>query len=561
MGMNWQKISGPVIHRLALVLSRFGVDARQYEALLSTSLTLDFRSTSLLSHRGVGSGSRSALLLTNFIYFLFSSVLGIFLLGEGNLRLYIWMLLSYSMVMLAMAILIEFGSTVINPDDFQILGARPVSSRTYFAVKFSNLAFYILIFGTSLNLVPSVLGTFLPGSRFYFPFVYFPIAILSALFTAGLITALYGILLRYFNYERFKDIIAYFQIAFSFLAFFGYQLIPRYLQRQRTQGEFAPQGWIRATPSLWFANMIQLGLGTINRQTVLLSCCGVIAIVLFAAILVRSVSIHYSEHISNMLSQSSKRRSTRYSRTASRSWSRRLQLLLRSSEERAIFHFIVTMIRRNRQLKIQFYPNLGIIFVFLAMALLDHRKMVDPFIENRLEISTAAPVLAFLFAALGITSLLPYSDEYVGSWIFSAAPTMRRDRLLSGVKKAIAAVVFLPLFVICVAVFSFFWPLHHAVLYNIYAMLGGYLFFEILLFRLRGLPFTRKIEKGTQNQRLLLVLFFLPVAGLMILLQRKALASPTHFLSALVIMLLIGFLLSRLNAARYGNVPEAPTAH
>lgn len=559
--MTWKNIADQIIHRLAQALSRFGVDARQYEALLRVSIALDFRSTSLITQRGGMGGSRSALAITNVVYVIFSSIMAIFLLAEGSLHLFIWVILTYSMVMLGMAVLIEFGSTVINPDDFLIVGSRPVSSRTYFAVKFSNLGFYILMFGTSLNLIPAILGSFFPESRFYFPVLYFLVALLSALFVAGFIVVLYGLLLRIVNYERFKDIIAYFQIVFSFFMFMGYQLVPRYLERQlSSHAGFSREPWMLATPSLWFASLVELGLGVTDRRTVLLCLAALAAVLIFSTVLVRSVSINYAEYIARMLFRSSSRRSGESPRAERRQRFPVLQMWLRSSEERAIFHFIVTMIRRNRQLKIQLYPNLGMIFVFLAMALVDRRRMVDPFVENRLEMSTITPVVAFLFAALGISSLLPYSDEFQGSWVFSLAPVIRKDRILGGIKKAILTVIFLPVYLISVVVFSFFWPVHHALLYNLYALLGGSLFLEVLLFRLKDLPFTRKIEKGTQNQRLLLVLFFFPVAGLIILLQRKALQSPVSFIVTLAGMVLIGLILGRMNGARYARVLGLPAS-
>ncbi|MBI4468985.1 MAG: hypothetical protein HY650_06670 [Acidobacteria bacterium] len=548
-----KKVYDAFIRRLAVLLSYAGVDAIQYQALLQASLALDFRSTSLMPQRGT-SGSKSALLTTSFIYLMVSSIMGVFLLTQGSLLLFTWVILTYSMVMLAMAVLIEFGSTVINPDDFHILGARPVSSRTYFAVKFSNLAFYILIFGTSLNIVPAILGAFLPEARFYYPVLYFAVAMLASLFMAGVIVAVYGVLIRIFNYERFKDIIAYFQIAFSFLTFFGYQLIPRYLEENvGSLGTFVPVRWMEATPSLWFASMVQLGLGVVDRRTVLLSLAGFAAVFIFTAILTRSVSIHYAEFISRMLSTSSTRRPAQPARSDTGRLGPVLRLWLRSSEERAFFHFIVLMIRRNRQLKIQLYPNLGIIFVFLAIALVDHRTMIDPLAENRLEMSTVAPVAAFLFAALGITSLLPYSDEYQGSWIFALAPLRRKDHILRGIKKAVLAMVFLPVYILNATVFAFFWPVHHSLIYNLYALLGGYLLMEVLLFRLSDLPFTLKIVKGLQNQRLMLVLFFLPIAGLMVYLQKFAFRSPLGFVATMAAMLLISTVLSRINAGRFSR--------
>ena|SRR5580765_2052649 len=122
--------------------------------------------------------------------------------------------------------LIEFGLVVISPDDFLILAHRPVSSSTFFAVKFSNLCFYILLLGTSLNVIPALVGLGSHGSRWYFPLVYLAVSTVASLFVAGFIVVLYGLVLRRVNYEKFKDLLVYVQIGFSFLFFFGYQIVP-----------------------------------------------------------------------------------------------------------------------------------------------------------------------------------------------------------------------------------------------------------------------------------------------------------------------------------------------
>src|SRR5262249_21941602 len=143
---------------------------------------------------------------------------------------------AYSMVSLAMVVLIEFGSTLINPDDFQIIGARPVSSRTYFAVKLSNLLFYVGLFTLALNLLPAAVGTFMKGSRAYYPLVHLAAVFLATIFVTGLLAAVYGALLKLFDPERFKDLITYCQIFLSFFVFLSYQIIPRWLSHTKLTG-------------------------------------------------------------------------------------------------------------------------------------------------------------------------------------------------------------------------------------------------------------------------------------------------------------------------------------
>src|SRR6266404_2866102 len=226
--MSAETSSQTVTRRLGRFLSRWGVHAAQYHWLLQASLRMDFRSTNTLSTGSGSSPTKSALLVNGALNSLFSLIIAVSLVAGGASAFFFNVVaIGYAMVMLAMSILIEFGLVVISPDDFLILAHRPVSSRTFFAVKFSNLCFYILILGASLNVIPALVGLGSQDSRWYFPLVYLAVSTVASLFVAGFIVALYGLVLRRVNYEKFKDLLVYVQIAFSFFFFFGYQVVPR----------------------------------------------------------------------------------------------------------------------------------------------------------------------------------------------------------------------------------------------------------------------------------------------------------------------------------------------
>jgi hypothetical protein len=543
-----------VAGRLGRFLRRWGVDPAQYQWLLLTSLKLDFRSENLMPGReGLGS-TTSALTMTVVMYLLFSSLMSAMLAfsGAGTL-LFSGILLGYAMLMLAMSILIEFGSTVINPDDFHILGPRPVSSGTYFAVKFSNLAFYILIFGSALNLIPAFVGLACPGARFYFPLVYFLVALLASLFVAGAIIALYGWLLRLVHYEKFKDIITYCQIVFSFLFFFGYQLIPRYVENG-LKGSAVSGGWTFAIPSFWFAGLVEVLLGRVDVSTAMLAAMGLLGFAGFFTVLLRSVSLDYAEHLSHIVSMSGEKATASADQPSSGRPARWFQqLLLPTGEERAFFYFILTMIRRNRQLKLQLYPNLGIIIALVVLAIVQEENIADPFVQMPRSFAAFAPVLAFLFAAVGLYSVLPYSDEYRGHWIFQLAPLGKRERVLKAVKKAIVSVVFAPLLALNVIIFSFFWPVSHAFWHSLYGVLVGYLFLQVLLFKFSDVPFSRKLEKGTQTERVVIGLMFLPIIGGVVFLLRWVAGNWTAYLLTLGILAGVSLILSWLNNLWYAR--------
>ncbi len=487
----------------ARLLSRWGVDAQQYHHLLRASLKIDFRSPAKV--RGTASSeTKSALKATMVMNLIFTMIMSeSLLMTHPQTSIFSMVLLGYSMVMVAMSILIEFGLVVISPDDFLILAHRPISSRTFFAVKISNLLFYVTLLSLSLTLVPSLLGLACTNSRSYFTPLYLLIATLASFFVTGVIVALYGVLLRRVNYERFKDLLVYCQVAFSFVFFFGYQILPFLAGSIATASLInLAHTWGVIFPSLWFAALLEICLGHFSSEATMLAGAALIGVIVVIPILLRSVSLDYSDQIGRIIATPAK--TVQKPRVFARPglFIRLLNSLAPDPEERAFLGFFLVMLRRNRQLKLQLYPNFGIVIAMVAFLFIQSRKLGDPFEEQAFGSAVTIPIMAFLFTTVGITTQLPFSDEFAGSWIFSVAPVQQRKHILKAIKKAVVLVFFLPLFLLNAALFGFFWPISHAIAHSVYALSVGLLALQILLFFFRDFPFSRKLEKGVKGRGL-----------------------------------------------------------
>ena len=533
-------------------LSRFGVDAEQYHFLLQASLKLDFRSAGSVLKPEQQSQTASALKFTLLLNLIFSIIISMIILATSRSTfVFSAMLLGYSMVMVAMSVLIEFGLAVISPDDFQVLAHRPISSRTFFAVKSSNLAFYVLLLGTSLNLVPALVGVACRGAQWHFPLAYFFVASVASVFVAGAMVALYGLLLRTLRYERLKDLLVYAQIAFSFVFFFGFQVFPRVLTKMNViTARDIMHSWAVAFPSVWFAGLVETALGNINRETVGLAAFALIVCVVIVPLALKNVSLDYSEQLARIGASSSKaaKGASRRSPRAS-GWFNRF--LLRDSEERAFFHFFLRMFRRNRLLKLQILPNFGVAIAMMAVVLLQGDKLDNPFEKSSFSMAAIFPVMAFLFAGMAVTMALPYSDEYQGGWIFPVAPIRNRARILSALKKVVLLLLFGPLFVINWLLFAYFWPWHHALSQSVYALVIGFFAFQILLFMAGDFPFSRKVEKGAASKRFMFVMLVYGIVSFTVALPYLVATRPMWFFLLVAVVLGIALLLGHFNNRNY----------
>ncbi len=529
---------------LERVARRFGIDPHQYWHLLRISLLVDFRRQSAVAS---DQPTRSALLMTCFVFGLFSLVLALFAFRTLSSFHYSLLFLAYSMLMIAFIVLSEFGVTIISPDDYVILGARPITSRTYFAVKLSNLLFYVFLIGSSLNIFPAVIGAFSDFADWRFPLIYFPVALWAGLFSAMLVVLLYGAVLRTVTYEKFKDVLVYIQVVFSFFVFFGYQLLLRampYLEQGQHGGGRRVALLI---PPGWFAGLVHVGLGQWERDYLLWAGWGVLMTGVLIGVGVRSFSLEYSQHLAQLHAVTAERRRLRR-RVPLRVWER---LMGNSPEERVAFSFVRQMLRRNRTLKLRLYPALGFPIAFLVIGILE-KNLADPFLSG-------SPVSSVVFftalvgplLVLNFHALLPYSEEHTAAWLFRVAPVRDLSRFFAGAKKAFLVSILLPLSLITGGLFSMFWAPTHAFLHAAVGFVLSYLFLGIVfLFYRGGFPFSQEPAKMAQTRQVALAFLSMPLWGAMFVLVYILYKHPRWLFGALGLLLALGWIVNRVGDQR-----------
>jgi ABC-2 type transport system permease protein len=377
--------------------------------------------------------------------------------------------------------------------------------------------------------------------------------LLANIFVAAAVVAIYGLLMRWLNYERLKDVLAYCQILFAFIFFLGYQLIPRlFLQRNGVHVHHFPRWWGLVVPPTWFADMIELSQGHWSTAGFISAGVGVVVLLFVLPVIFRAVSLDYSENIGRMITASAK--APPPSAMGKRRSSGLLSRFISDPQERAFFGFLSIMFRRNRRFKMQLFPQFGSIFALLIIIALDH--------DNRSQINAASASLttmAFSLGAAGLVALLPFSDEFAGAWIFHIAPIVDQASILRAVKKAAAAFIFLPLLVVYLILFQFFMPRREVLELGAYGFLSGWLLFQIVLFRFRDFPFSRRSEKAVPAKNYALFMFIFPLMVVAFVFPMMFSQRPVVITTILLLLAALNLLLGRFNNRSFASkklVPE-----
>ena len=387
-----------------------------------------------------------------------------------------------------------------------------------------------------------------------FPVIYLAVSSMSSLLIAGAIVGLYGILLRRAS-RGTKDLLVYAQVAVAFFVFFGYHLFSRMIG-QTIHGEIqnVARGWGALFPSLWFAGLVELGLGHTSREAFWLGLAAVGTLVALLPNTLKWVSLDYQEDISEGKEVTPDPARPGVCSRLNMFLGRALnQLCLRDPEERAFFWFILTMLRRNRVTRMQIYPVGGIVLAILGIILLEHGSLTDPFLAPNLGPATILSMMTFLYPLGGIAAVLPYSNESEGAWCFQVAPLACPAAVLKALRVSLRALLLLPLVLVNLSIFAAMWPVAHALGQTLYGLALGLVVLEICLLTFRGQPFSWKFERSSRTRQLLALA---PVVVL--LLSQLALPNPfalsaSGFSLALAILFAASFVLGIINNRLYAQ--------
>ncbi len=483
------------------------------------SIRMDFRSS-----RGMlGRWKKVPSIWGSFIFYaLMGTSLAGGLISEATPFTYTVLVISYSMVMVAFAVMLEYEQTILQPEDTFILGPLPVSSKTVLLAKFCNLIFYIILVGTSICLGPSLLGWVLFNSFPIFPAAFFLMAMLANLFSAFFIVVIYTWLIRLFPSEKFRDTWVYFQIGLTFFLIFSYQLLPKAGDHFFKTGSDQIKGWLCCVPPVWFAGGVQYLSGSEVQGYPVLFLIGIFGVFLIAFLALWQLSLSSMQSKPKLQSEKvrigpvSKPRSAGSNRIG-----RLIDRMFHSRELTAGFRLTLNFIKRDRSVKMGLYPVFGIPLAFLVLAILEG-EIVDPFISVPFagERGTTSIVIFFIFFMVYFfTSGLVYIRDWEAGWIYRVAPIVSPARFYQGVKLAIFLRLLLPFFILLGVIYCIYIPWIHGLKHTLSLFLLGLVASSIVSLFLKEYPFSKKREKGERMHQFRFLLFVVPFFGIILAVQ------------------------------------------
>ena len=446
---------------LEKIAEMLGASPTQYNHLLKTERLVTKRS--LQGKRFVN----LSLGLTCGICFFISISVAVMAIAPVDVFTYALMGITMSMMIVGLWT-IPYFDMLLSPTDYPVVAHTPVSSRTYFLVKLTQVLTYTALLLISSNLLPAISGIWLRGEgasnfQFLFPVAYLPVAFMSGFFTIGVMTTLAGYLTKFYTKKGLRNIAQYAQFIFPALFPLLWILLANVLPRWLSEdlGDFSIDKlisvlkWFFVLPNGWFAGTVSLALGQIERNFLILAGLAIVSTLFLMLVPLRNIAKSYSEYLSYLLGSESQQKSELKVKTPL------FAGMFRNNAIRAGFCLGAAYLYRDKRILRQLVSMVGAIIVMVVVF-----TQSDTFSLKWIQDSYAiglSPGFSTMFCFIGTGFaggfLLPvkYSEHWKASWMLTLAPLAAPRDLWRGVQATTLVYIVAPVTLIMSCIATILW--------------------------------------------------------------------------------------------------------
>jgi hypothetical protein len=521
-----------------------GVDYRQWRAVSRTLLRTDFRVPLAQSGESYPLHTVRGLLMMAAVNGLVGLASAFVVFMNSDVLLTGTIVLSYVAFVLAPSVLTQHGASMMSATDYLVLGPRPVSSRTFLAIRLTNILFHALL-TTTFVAVPPIVAFGLAGG----PSMGRGLAAAVAIYAWALALTLalgvgYGALVRGVGAARLQRAVAYMQLAVGLLMYGGVFLGSRLLGNALTSATLPGEPWPWLIPPAWFAGYIALATGDASAGVWVRTALSVVVIGALLMALRGRLGMDYASRLSE-ITGAAQDTTSRSSRTP----------FFQTGEPRAVALLVLAHFRHDLRVRMGVLGVLPLLVLYVVIGSGD--PVSDPFVAAPAGSPDFIALAVLLFPAI-LAQQFSASESYKAAWIYTVTHA-DRARLVIALKN-LAIVYFLVPFLLLVAGLYIYRAdtVSHALTHTAILGLVSHLALQAAICLSPQLPFARPPEKASGSAGLVAWMIFVILGGQLLiwLLPRVIYISWTRigFTGALLVALTL--LLNRAIAWRVGAIPS-----
>lgn len=529
------------------LLAAVGIDAAQWRVLTRVLLTIDF--SGLLGAYGQRAARQSALSLifTASIYTVSGLVpAALIYLTFDNLLGATFMTTQIAFIVGA-SLLLHHGSAIVSPDDHEVLGLQPVSSRTYLAVRVTVLLTHTLLIAALAGYTPVAAFLIKPDVRLPGMIGAMLAVVATAITTALSLVVVYGWLLRTVGPTRLARVLSYAQMAAAFVIYGGVPFA-FYLASREIGSDLSLEysSWAPFYPGTWFGTYVDLARGQFSTVTVGLALLSIGLLGSLVWMVAGKLSLDYADRLGQLAAAPAA--------ASGRRASRRLAFL--TGEARAVTILIRAQFRYDMKFRLGVLSLVPLTVLYLYLGS-NSGQLADPFLpavgRGR---SLGLIQFALLVLPLSLRRALVTSDGYRASWIFHATPA-DRVRLVVSSRDVVAVLFLSPYLLILAGIFTYFFGhAGHALLHTAFLGCMSYLVLQLTVLADPRLPFSVPLARETSAGVAFGLIVLALVAGMLIngLLVSFVYGSAVRIVLAFGAFAVAGVTVNRLTRGRIERV-------
>jgi ABC-2 type transport system permease protein len=500
------------------LLTRQGIDFAKMIAIVETKLTMDQRRTFVQIRQSQpqkeNTNRMQMMLLT---YAGIGVFVGLMVILMPSLVVSMSLVHAYIMGMMAMTLITDFSTVLLDTTDNQVLLPKPVGGKTLFMARLIHILIYIAKFTMALSAVPLVCIIIKYGAVIgLVSTVSITLIVLTAVFLSYL---LYLFIITFSSERKVKDIITYFQILMIVLFTAGFQVLPRMIDFSELAQDFHLPTAAYFLPPVWMAVVLE-GIHTMQFHRLeigmLLLAVGFPLVSLW--VMNKYMAPAFSRKLAAINVDDSSTNTGKQEKVSPVSLSRLFSTYICTSKvERGAFELTWKLTGRDKTFKLRFYPSLGYIVVYIFIFVFQRPGSMGSTFSN---LHTTSSYLWFIYTPILVASssilIIAFSDNYQASWIYYSTPLRQPGEQISGAVKALFVKFLVPVFAIMLTICLFIWGV--SILDDFaFGIINNYLCCLIMtLATEHTLPFSKQPTTQQSTGNFLLVLLQMVMVGVLV---------------------------------------------
>jgi ABC-2 type transport system permease protein len=495
------KIFLRLIKSLNPILSRSGVNTAQLHDILRIKLLMDNRRprTLFAKRRANTNTSVSNPWMVTFFALLMGFFIGLALFFFKMPLAAHTVYFSVFIILMCFTLVTDFTSVLIDTRDQFILLPRPVDDRTIAVSRILHITIYVL----RLALIQGLPGIIMAGiaDMNVFSSVVMLVEILEATFISILfVNLIYLAMMRTVSPQKFKDIISYFQIAFSILIFAVYYLLPRLINfKVLVKVDIMQYWWVNLLPSTWISALNQAVIhpSQVNFTVIGLALVGLLLPLAGLWFVIKVLAPGFNRKLMVLATSDGNDTTTSSTKKIYKQDFRDkvANFVAPDPVENAGFRITWKMAARTREFKMKTYPSFAFVpIMFLYFTLINAHGTLP---EKMAKVQNGQNYIFLIYLSTIVLSsmlmMVSQSEKYKSAWVYYALPIDKPGRVLAGMFKAIVTLYYLPFCLLLgIGMVAVWGPrvINDVILAFLINLIYGIL---IALFAVKGFPFSKPI--------------------------------------------------------------------